>query len=141
MKRFLILFSLIAFVTVSCAGPNKVKVGWTKPDFCQDEFEKDCKECMESANKEESYSQTSGVFDYCMFKKGYEYQPQSKFSYVKKGTANKEDTGDEKDTAKTVGKVLLVAAVIVVGVSLMVGLLAIGVASGGFAMPGTFTKN
>ncbi len=41
MKRLLILFTLIAFVTVSCAGPSKVKVGWTKPDFSQDEYEKD----------------------------------------------------------------------------------------------------
>ncbi len=95
MKRFLILFSLIAFATVSCAGPNKV--GWTRRgnDFRQDEFEKDWKECMETANKEESYSQTSGVFDYCMAKKGYQYQPQSESSF------------DKKDTAETVGKVLL----------------------------------
>ncbi len=95
MKRFLILSILIVFLMVSCAGPNKVKVSWTKPDFRQDEFEKDWKECVETANKEESYSQTSGVFDYCMFKKGYEYQPQSESSF------------DKKDTAKTVVKVLL----------------------------------
>ncbi len=42
MKRFLILSILIIFLTVSCAGPNKVKVGWTKPDFRQDQFENDC---------------------------------------------------------------------------------------------------
>jgi hypothetical protein len=108
MKRFLILFTLIAFSVVGCAGPSKVKVGWTKPDFRQDQFEKDREECMETANKEESYSQTSGVFDYCMFKKGYEYQPQLQFesSFDKKDTAYKEDTGDAKDILKTVVKVM-----------------------------------
>ena len=74
MKRFLILFSLIAFVLVSCAGPNKVGLTRRGSDFRQNEFEKDCKECMETAKKEESYSQTSGVFDYCMFTKGYEFK-------------------------------------------------------------------
>ena len=107
MKRFLILFTLIAFVTVSCAGPNMVGLTRRGNDFRQDEFEKDRKECMETAKKEESYSQTSGVFDYCMFKKGYEYQTQFESSYVKKGAADKEDKGDEKNTAKTVVKVLL----------------------------------
>ncbi len=109
MKRFLILFSLIAFVTVSCAGPNKV--GWTKrgKDFRQDEFEKDWKECMETANKEESYSQTSGVFDYCMAKKGYEYQPQSESIFDKK----------DKGIVETVGIILLTYALIVVFVPLM----------------------
>ncbi len=127
MKTFLILFSLIAFMTVGCAGPNKVGLTRRGNDFRQDEFEKDCKECMETANREESYSQTSGVFDYCMFKKGYEYQPraikgyqcqpQSKSSYVKKRDRypmfreidpllpGLPGTGDGKDTAKTVVKV------------------------------------
>jgi len=70
MKKFLILFILILFVTVSCAGPNKV--GWTKPHFRQDEFEKDRKECMQTLNKK-SYSQTSGVLADCLAWKGYEY--------------------------------------------------------------------
>ncbi len=70
MKRFIILFILILFVTVSCAGPNKA--GWTKPHFRQDEFEKDRKECMQTLNKK-SYSQTSGVLADCLAWKGYEY--------------------------------------------------------------------
>jgi hypothetical protein len=106
MKRFLILFTLIAFVTVSCAGPNKAnKVRWTKPDFRQDEFEKDLKECMETANKEESYSRTSGVFDHCMFKKGYESESKTPSDKEKSKTA---------ETSKTVGKVLLVTGLVVV---------------------------
>ncbi len=52
MKRFLILSILIVFVTVSCAGPNKVgKVGWRKPDFSQYKFEIDRKECIDSIDK------------------------------------------------------------------------------------------
>jgi hypothetical protein len=45
MKRFLILAVLIAFASVNCAGPNKVK--WMKPDFRQDQFEKDYQECIQ----------------------------------------------------------------------------------------------
>jgi hypothetical protein len=48
MKRFLILSILIVFLTVSCAGPNKV--GWTKPDFRQDEFERDREDCFQTYN-------------------------------------------------------------------------------------------
>jgi hypothetical protein len=103
VKRFLILFSLIVFVAVSCAGPNKV--GWIKPDFRQDEFEKDCKECMETAKKEESYSQTSGVFDYCMFTKGYEYKPQAI-----KGTADKKATAPPIQLRADLGRVGIISA-------------------------------
>jgi len=100
MKRFLILSILIAFVTVSCAGPNKA--GWTKRDFRSDKFGKDREECIQTLNNNlDSYSQTSGVVDDCLAMKGYQYQPQSESSF------DKEDTGDEKDTAKTVVKVLL----------------------------------
>ena len=119
MKRFLILSILIVFVTVSCAGPNKV--GWTKHDFRRDKFEKDREECIQTLNNNlYSYSQTSGVVDYCLAVKGYQYQPQSE-SYF-----------DKKDTAETVGKVLLGIAVIVVMVPLFVGLLALGEPRGTF---------
>jgi hypothetical protein len=49
MKRFLVFFILIVFLVVSCAGPNRV--GWTKPDYRQGQFEKDRKECIHSIDK------------------------------------------------------------------------------------------
>ena len=117
MKRFLILSILIVFVTVSCAGPSKV--GWAKPDFRQDQFEKDRKECIQTLNNNlYSYSQTSGVVDDCLAMKGYQYQPQFESSFYKKGTADKEDTSDKKVTAENVVKGLLLTAFIIVMVPL-----------------------
>lgn len=125
MKRFLILSILIAFVTVSCAGPNKV--GWTKRDFRRDKFEKDREECIQTLNNNlYSYSQTSGVVDDCLARKGYQYQPQFESSFDKKSTA------DKKDTAETVGKVLLGIVVIAVAVPLFVVLLGLGEPRGTF---------
>jgi hypothetical protein len=75
MKRFLILFILIVFVTVSCAGPSKVR--WTKPDFCRDKFEKDREECKQSV-KLRTYESEGNVVTYrempeeCLREKGYE---------------------------------------------------------------------
>ena len=104
MKRFLILFILILFVTVSCAGPNKVE--WSKSNFHQDEFEKDRKECIQTANKK-SYSQTSGVFDDCLALRGYKYEAPSESPSV-------------TEVAKIVGKVLLYTGLIVVALPLFV---------------------
>jgi hypothetical protein len=119
MKRFLIMSILFVFVTVSCAGPNKV--GWTKPNFRQDQFEKDREECIQTLNNNlYSYSQTSGVVDDCLAMKGYQYQPQSESSFDKKESA------DEKDAAKTVGKVLLTIGVIAVAVPLLVLCIGLG---------------
>lgn len=98
MKRFLLLSILIVFVTVSCAGPNKV--GWTKRDFRRDQFEKDREECVQALNnKSYSYSQTSGVVDDCLARKGYQYHPSPESSFDKKA--------DEEITMETVGKVFL----------------------------------
>jgi hypothetical protein len=83
MKRFLILSIVIVFLTVSCAGPNKV--GWTKPDFRQDQFENDRKECNESIDKnldseafgearEECLEAFGKAFGECLEKKGYEFK-------------------------------------------------------------------
>jgi hypothetical protein len=97
MKRFLISFILIVFVTVGCAGPNKV--GWTKRDFRHDQFEKDREECIQILNNNlYSYSQTSGVVEDCLAKKGYQYQPPLESSFDKEA--------DEKIIAE-IGKVLL----------------------------------
>jgi len=72
MKRFLILFVLIAFVTVSYAGPNKV--GWTKPDFRQDQFENDRKECNDSIDTNLVSEAFGKALEECLGEKGYEYQ-------------------------------------------------------------------
>jgi hypothetical protein len=77
MKRFLILSILIVFVAVSCAGPQ-VKYRWTKPDFNQEQFEKDRRECIDSIDRDGVSSEDfQKAFDDCFVKKGYE-RPQKK---------------------------------------------------------------
>jgi len=72
MKRFLILSILIVFLTVSCAGPNKV--GWTKPDFRQDQFENDRKDCSDSIDKNLNSEAFGKALEECLEKKGYEFK-------------------------------------------------------------------
>ncbi len=100
MKRFLILVMLIVFVTASCAGPSKVR--WTKPDFCQDQFEKDREDCIQTVkdNPEQNVS-----IEECLTKKGYESETEPSFDEEKTKTA---------EIAKTVGKVLLGTALVAV---------------------------
>jgi len=62
---------MIAFATVGCAGPGKVR--WTKPDFRQDQFEKDRAGCMEAAKDDPEQKIT---IEECLTKKGYESQPE-----------------------------------------------------------------
>jgi hypothetical protein len=114
MKRFLVLFTLIAFSVVSCAGPNKVKVGWTKPDFRQDEFERDRKDCFQTYDNSLDPDPFGWVVDECLAKKGYKYETPA------------ESPPDREDTATTVGKVLLVIGVVVVFVSLAAVYVALG---------------
>ncbi len=66
MKRFLILSTLIVFLTVSCAGPNKV--GWLKS------LERDWKECSESIDENLNSEAFGKVLEECLEKKGYKYQ-------------------------------------------------------------------
>ena len=81
MKRFLILFVLIAFVTAGCAGPQ-VKYGWTKPDFSQEQFEKDRQECIDSIDRDGLSSEDfQKAFDECFVKKGYERPQEEKKEY------------------------------------------------------------
>jgi len=110
MKRFLILFILIVFVTMSCAGPNKVKVGWTKPDFLQDQFENDRKECIDSIDKNLNSNAFGKVLEECLGKK----KSVLKKSYTYESTQDAEKTKEEPTTkeriitaGKTVGIVLL----------------------------------
>jgi len=113
MKTFLILSILVVFVTASCAGPNKA--GWTKPDFRQDQFEKDRKECIETLNNNlYSYSQTSGIVEHCLAMKGYQYQPESESPPDK-------EKAKIAEIAKTVGKGLLVTALVALLVVALAG--------------------
>ncbi len=98
------MFILIVFVVVSCAGPNKV--GWTKPDFRQDEFEKDREECLQAVKND---PQTSLTLEECLAKKGYESEPQPP-----------SDIEKVAETAINVGKFLL-AAIVVLAVAWVLG--------------------
>jgi hypothetical protein len=102
MNRFLILFIVIVFVTVSCAGQKK----WTKPDFRQDEFEKDRKDCIQavSVNPEQNKS-----VEECLAKKGYEFEPPSD-----------KEKAETAETAKTVGKVFVVTGLVAFYVAVVV---------------------
>ena len=93
MKRFLMLVISIVFVTVSCAGPNKV--GGAKPDFRPDQFEKDREDCIRAVKDEPEQNMS---VEECLTKKGYESEPESSSDKEKAKTA---------EIAKTVGKVLL----------------------------------
>ena len=99
MKRLLISFILILFVTASCAGPNNT--GWTKRHFGQDEFEKDRKECMQTLSKN-SYSQTSGLLADCLAWKGYEYTGPSEVRWTKPDFSQDQYEKDRKDCMQAV---------------------------------------
>ena len=71
MKRFLIFFVLIAFVTGGCAGLNKV--GWAKPDFDPNEFNKDQEECIVSIDKDLPSQDFAKALKECLGKKNYKY--------------------------------------------------------------------
>ena len=85
MKRFLIMSILIVFLTVSCAGPNKV--GWTKPDFRQDQFENDRKECIDSIDKNLNSEAFGKALEECLEKEGYEFKKAEEPPSGNKGTA------------------------------------------------------
>jgi len=116
MKRFLILFILIVFLTVSCAGPNKVR--WTKPDFRQDQFEKDREDCIQAVKDDPEQKIT---VEECLAKKGYESESKTPSDKEKSKTAQ---------TAKNVGKVLLVTALVAVGVAAAAALAVLGALAG-----------
>jgi len=104
MKRFLILFSLIVFVAVSCAGPNKVKTGWKKPDFRQDQFENDRKECIDSIDNSLDSEDFGKALEECLEKKDYAYQTSQEAEKTKKEPTTKERI---ITVGKTAGMVLL----------------------------------
>ncbi len=105
MKRFLILSSLIVFLTVSCAGPNEM--GLAKPHFHQDQFEKDRdqfekdrKECSDSI--ENLNSEAFGrAIEECLEKKGYESKKAE------------EPSSDNKIKAKDVALLIVLSPLII----------------------------
>ena len=115
MKKLLILFILIVFVTVSCAGP---KVRWTKPDFRQDQFEKDREDCIQAVKDDPEQKIT---VEECLAKKGYESESKTPSDKEKSKTAQ---------TAKKVGKVLLVTALVAVVVAAAAALAVLGALAG-----------
>ena len=74
MKRFLIFPILIVFATMSCAGPSKT--GWRKPDFRQDEFEKDREECIQRIGNHDLDPEVFGErLERCLTERNYTYVP------------------------------------------------------------------
>lgn len=119
MKRFLVLFSLIAFVTVSCAGANKEVKLFTKPDFSEDEYQKDWQECNDQSIEQnlDSDARWQAYVD-CLVKKGYTYQSSQDAGETKEESATMKGI---KTAGKAVGMVLLG----VIGATLYVGYLAL----------------
>lgn len=70
MKRFLILFIVIAFSVEGYAGSNK----WTKPDFDPGNFETDREECIQSIDQNLVSEAFGKALEECLGEKGYEYQ-------------------------------------------------------------------
>ena len=74
MKRFLVFAILIVFATMSCAGPSKT--GWRKPDFRQDEFERDREECIQRVgNHDLDPEGFAEGLEKCLAEKNYTYFP------------------------------------------------------------------
>jgi hypothetical protein len=112
MKRFLILSILIVFLTVSCAGPNKVR--YRIPDYLQNEFENDQKECSDSIDKNLNSEDFGKALEECLGKKGYEFT-----------------TVEEGEKPPSVGKIVLTIAALIVVIPLAAALIALQVLGGG----------
>jgi hypothetical protein len=99
MRRLLISFTLIAFVIVGCAGPNKV--GSTKPNFLQEQFEKDRIECSDSIDKNLNSEAFGKALEECLAKKGYGYKKAEEAA--PSGNKTEEPPSGKKVTAKDIG--------------------------------------
>ena len=99
MKRFLILFILVVFVTVSCAGPNKV--GGTKPTF-NDEFVKGRWECIQSIDSNQDSEAFGKALKECLAKKGYKRQEDKVLKWKKAGFREDEFEKDREDCIQSV---------------------------------------
>jgi hypothetical protein len=95
-----------------------VKVSWTKPDFRQDQFENDRKECVESIDTNLDSEAFGKALEECLGNKGYSYQTSQDAEETKEESATKKGI---KTAGKTVGIVFLVA----IGVTPYAGYLAL----------------
>ena len=112
MKRLLILFTLMTYALVGCAGPSR----WTKPDFHQGTLEKDREECSQSIDQNLSPEAFGKALEECLAQKGYKYH-----EVEVKSERNK------SPTAKTV----LLSALIITGTAAGIALLILAAALGG----------
>jgi hypothetical protein len=71
IKRLLILFILVTYSVVGCAGANRA----AKPDGPPGDIEKDREECMQSIDKNGYHTFTD-----CLAKKGYKLKSNQKLS-------------------------------------------------------------
>ncbi len=114
MKKCLILLVMVVFTTVSCVGQQK----WTKPDFRQDDFERDREECLQAVKND---PQATPTLEQCLAKKGYESDPERSPDNEKSKTA---------EVAKAVGKGLLITALAIVAVAALAAYVALSVLGG-----------
>jgi len=109
MKRFLILFTLIAFTVVSCAGPSKGVRPLTKTDYSQTEYDRVWEECNnESTDQDLDSDARYRAYVDCLAKNGYAYQASQETDETKKEHTT-------KDRLITVGKT---AGMVLLGVTL-----------------------
>ena len=75
MKKFLILFTLVAFLVTSCAGTNTVR--WARPgnDLRHEEFEKDRAGCVQSIDQSLESEAFGQALEECLGWQGYKYEP------------------------------------------------------------------
>jgi hypothetical protein len=107
MKRFLIFIILTAFVTAACAGPRKA--GWAKPDFRQNEFEKDRQECVHRIGNHDLDPALFGErLERCLAEKNYKYLPSQ--TEVKSPEQTSSNLKEEESPLVTVIKIPLVIA-------------------------------
>jgi hypothetical protein len=115
MKRFLILFTLIVFVTVSCAGQNKEVKVFTKLDFSENEYQKDWQECNNQSmeQNQDSDARWQAYVD-CLAKRGYTDQTSQDEEKTKEEPTTKERI---ISAGKTAGMVLVgvIAATLYLG--------------------------
>ncbi len=74
MKKFLILFTLVAFWGTSCAGTSKVR--WARPegDLRQEEFERDRAGCVQSIDQNLDSEAFGQALEECLGWQGYKYE-------------------------------------------------------------------
>jgi hypothetical protein len=129
MKRFLVLPILIIFATMSCAGPNKAR--WTKPDFRQDEFEKDREECIQRIGNHDSDPERFGErLEGCLAERNYKYFPSQ--AEVKSPEQTSSDTTGVLEVLRNIVMMPLALAYFAIAPCLMITFAILGEDPSGF---------